>query len=195
MEKLFKPIKGIPEFSHYEMSQDGLVVRHMRTLAAAPLIPGTRMKAELLADDNTTKKHHGLKTLYWSSWNKPFPEGNIPNHVKPKEAPKVAKSIGGSYKASDKQLMSSHARGQLINLIEKRLRMKSTAVGQEIYEGTNTTIRVLVHNTAKQKLLLRVYAQNWRDGFWFFEPDTGSFLPFKAAEHKPGHGDHCIRWP
>jgi len=189
----FKLIKSIDNFSNYEMSQDGKSIRHTKTLAAIPLVlSGTKVKAELVSDDGKEKKSFGVKTLYWSSWNKPLP---VDGEASASDAKKVtARAAVSSSKPSDKQLISNKLRGEVINLIEKRLAKKGTASGQQV-EDNSLTMRILVHNVEKKMLLVRLYTSSWRDGFWFFEPDSGKYSPFIKEKHKPAHGDSAIIWP
>ena len=185
----FKLIKAIDGFSNYEMSQDGKIVRHSKTLAIVPLVlVGSKVKAELTSDDEKQKKSFGVKTLYWSSWNKAMPEDN--SIASKKETLKAVVSS----KPSDKQLISNRLRGEVINLVEKRLSKKGTAMGQQVVDNS-LMMRILVHNVEKEMLLVRIYASSWRDGFWFFEPKTGKYTAFIKEQHKPAHGDSSIIWP
>ena len=185
----FKLIKTIDGFSNYEMSQDGKIVRHSKTLAIVPLVlAGSKVKAELTSDDEKQKKAFGVKTLYWSSWNKAMPEDGSADSKK-----ETLKAVASS-KPSDKQLVSNRLRGEVINLVEKRLSKKGTAMGQQVVDNS-LTMRILVHNVEKEMLLVRIYASSWRDGFWFFEPKTGKYTAFIKEQHKPAHGDSSIIWP
>ena len=188
----FKQIKYIPNFNKYEMGDDGFTVRD-RTSKIEVAVDRTSLKALLTSDDGAITKLHGLKTLYWNSWNK------TPS-MYPKKIEKPAlqkKSEKVSLIAKSKQLMSGAAQAELQEKITKKLSRKGNdnAHGLEIYDGKTTSIRTLLHNENADILLVRVYSQNWRDGFWFFNLKTGAVLKFEKKIHQPVYGSNSVIWP
>lgn len=188
----FKAIKYIDGFSSYEMSKDGTTVRTIGSGMPAPTIPGDKLRMQLIDDTGTNKKLFSAKTLYWRSWAKPFP-GSVAETSKVKKEKKmpVAKVVK---KKRGKQLLDAHMLHLATTLIEKRSKKKLGLAGMQLEDGKDS-LRILLHNTEKNTLLVRMSYSNWRDGFWFYNIDKDTYLKFDPSVHKPGKGDKAIIWP
>jgi len=196
----FKTIKGVDHLpADWELNEECTFLRRN-----GKEIPILEDKIELEISTGV-KKSFGVRTLYWSSWGKPterFPskKGKVVQTVihettANSKKPVVAKKLSNSSIPSSKQLVSNYLRGQLLNIMEKRVSMRSTAKGIDVDDGKSFLVKVLLHNVEKKMLLVRVYCANWRDGFWYFNPNTAAYLPFVKETHKPGYGDISVIWP
>lgn len=184
----FKTIKYVDNLPDgWEMNQECTYLRKNNKELAI-----SADKIELEAT-NGIKKLFGVRTLYWSSWG--CAPARFPSK-KGKNAPVkqvVAKKLSNSLNYGNKQLLSNYMANKVRALIEKRGAMKCT--GQEMDDGKSFSVRVLIHDYEKSQMLIRIYSQNWRDGLWFYHPETAKYVKFVHAVHKTGKGDVSIVWP
>lgn len=108
--------------------------------------------------------------------------------------PKVKKMKGSKLLASKKALISDHAREQLLEYMYNRIKSGSGVNGLEVLDGKNTSLRVLLMNE-DGILIVHMMCQNWRDGYWFFDPKTGTYMKFVREVHQPLPGNVNIKWP
>jgi hypothetical protein len=193
-EQSFKAIKYVHENidDMYEMSQDGKIVRDKKT--GKELKTNFPEKIEL--KNREGKKKYGVKTLYWSSWNKPLPG----TEKKVTGVKKTIQEAGGLKKAtarSSKKLFSKLQVSEIIGARSLREHVGSTLAGQQLWLTKSDFLRFLVVKD-KDTILLRYSCGNWRNGRWFFHIPTNTHIPFDpetAYDKRKKRSDASIKWP
>lgn len=207
----YKAIKHIPNLSNYEMSEDGMHVRAIKDKVEIPI--NLEVCKVNLIQDNSVEKAMGLRTLYHRSWNKQptmYPESQKAKTIsarqpgqksesseeKPAKVKKLRMSKKSALIAHKGQLISQLALEELQRLIRFRLSSGATANGLDVHDGKNLSLRMVLYNTEANIGVVRVTSNAVsKEGFWFFNPTTGTHRRFNESVDKPGYGDKSIIWP
>ena len=112
---------------------------------------------------------------------------------KAEKLPKVKGSKKSKLLAGKDELISHGAIAGLMEKINLRKSRNNGITGLEIDDGKNTRMRVLLEKDGT--LLVHVEAQNWRDGYWVFNPETNTCTAYIKAEHQPTPGNSGVIWP
>lgn len=195
----YKTIKRVnPAIDNtYELSLDGMTVREVATKKELPVSTDLTVTID--------GRSFGARHLYRRSWNKAHPASDKPKQPKeaaPAKAPRASRKMKGTYKkpvaklkASTKQLLSLYTHQEMEELIKTRLHLGADANQNDFWDGKTTQVRIVKHNVETNQLLLRIFSQNWRNGWWFYSMSTKTYEAFIVEKHKPGHGDQFILWP
>lgn len=191
-EQAYKTIKYVHENidEMYEMSQDGKIVRDKKTQKEFK----TNFPEKIELKNREGKKSYGVKTLYWSSWNKPLPG----TEKKVTGAKKAIVDLGGIKKAtarSSKKLFSKLQVSEIKGLINTRKEHGGYLKCSEHWFNKSNLIRILVAKDDNETLILRYICGNWRNGVWVFHIPTNSHVAYDQKIHNPSNKDAKIKWP
>lgn len=106
-----------------------------------------------------------------------------------------------------KQLLPDEVVGELRYYFEQQIKLDNgeAAPSGQFYHGTHglnldfnrgDQVRCVLDNTKKGLILLRVVGpSDWREDWWFFNPNTEKYLKFEKAIHQPTPGNSGVIWP